>query len=272
MAPLRPRKRPTSPSHRRVEITRGAGFGALLALLVMGLAPAAAHAELGSLGSTTIGIAIAAGFQPDSRSCNVGRDSHSIPVPGAASDACLMWAGGVEGLILWRGHIGVALGLYSVAGQAGIRQQQPGEAPPAFPDRVSVPLLLDMRPFSALGAAGGTGYLARFLHGIRFGLGPSFELVRTSSDSSVAWGERNGSPVKSVIGAQFSFDIEVPLHAAAASALSLRLSTRVLYVPLVTLDGDTVRSADFAVDATGAPTFLGYGTHAQAYLGFVYYL
>jgi hypothetical protein len=244
----------------------------LLAVLVVGLAPAVARAELGSLGDVTIGLGIAAGFQPDSRSCNVGRDSHSVPQPGSDSGACLMWAGGVEGTILWRGHIGVALGLYSVAGQAGVRQQQPGEAPPAFPDRVSVPLLLDMRPFSALGAADGNGYLARFLHGIRFGLGPSFELVRTSSDSSVNWGQRNGSPVKSVIGAHFTFDVEVPLHAAAASALSLRLSTRVLYVPLVSLDNDTVRSADFAVDAASEPTFLGYGTHAQAYLGFVYYL
>jgi len=241
----------------------------LLALLVL-CAPAAARADLGSLGDATIGLAIAGGVQPDSRSCNIGLDNSSV---GSDSGTCLLWAGGVEGAILWRGHIGVALGLYSVAGQAAQRQNQTSDQSlPAFPDRISVPLLLDTRPFSILRAAGGTGYLARFLHGIRFGLGPSFEVVRTSSDSSIAWGQRIGEPVKTAIGAHFSFDLELPLHAAAASALSLRLSTRVLYVPLVPLNDGAVRSADFGVDAAAAAAFVGYGTLAQVYLGFVYYL
>jgi hypothetical protein len=237
-------------------------------------APAVARADLGSLGATTIGIALAAGLQPDSRSCDVGGQSHSLPLPGSSMGACLLWAGGVEGMLLWRGHLGVALGLYSVAGQAAVRQKQdpPDQNLPAFPDRVSVPLLLDTRPFSILEAASGTGYLARFLHGIRFGLGPSFELVRTSSDSSLAWGQRVGEPVKAAIGAHFTFDLEVPLHAAAASALSLRLSTRVLYVPLVPLNDGVVRSAGFDDVPPVGSTFSGYGTHAQIYLGFVYYL
>ena len=242
-----------------------------MALFGLAGVPTVARAELGSLGEVTIGLAVAAGIQPDSRSCKVGLDSHSVPQPGADSGACLMWAGGVEGSILWHGQLGIALGVYSVAGQAGIRQMEPGETLPGFADRVSVPLLLDTRPFSILEAAEGTGYLARFLHGIRFGLGPSFELVRTSSDSSLAWGQRIDAPVKSAVGAHFTLDIEVPLHAAAASAMSLRLSGRLLYVPLVALDGGTVRSADFDYDATNN-TFIGYGTHAQAYLGFVYYL
>jgi hypothetical protein len=146
------------------------------------------------------------------------------------------------------------------------------DAPPAFPDRVSVPLLLDTRPFSILPAASGTGYLARFLHGIRFGIGPSFELVRTATDTSIAWGQRVGEPVKSSIGAHFSGDIEAPLHASLPSALSLRLSIRVLYVPLVPLNGGVVRSAPFAADPPVDAAFIGYGTHAQVFLGLVYYL
>jgi hypothetical protein len=170
--------------------------------------------------------------------------------------------------------VGVSLGLFSVAGQGAVPQKQPGsdQAPPAFPDRISVPLLLDTRPFSILAAASGSGYLARFLHGIRFGVGPSFELVRTSSDSSIAWGQRIGDPVRTAIGAHFTLDLEVPLHAAAASAVSLRLSGRLLYVPLVPLNGGDVRSADFAADPPAGSTFLGYGTHGQIFLGFVYYL
>jgi hypothetical protein len=246
---------------------------AVLLALFPGLGPRAARADLGSLGATTIGLAIAGGVQPDSRSCDVGGTSRSLPLPDG-SGACLLWAGGVEATVLWRGHLGVALGLFSVAGQAAVPQKQPGTdtAPPAFPDRVSVPLLLDLRPLSILAAAGGTGYLARFLHGVRVGLGPSFELVRTAGDTSIAWGQRIGQPVKAVIGAHFTVDLEVPLHAAAASALSLRLSSRLLYVPLVPLNNGDVRSAQFELDPAAAPTFVGYGSHAQVLLGFVYYL
>ena len=269
------RRRPPSGAWQRGPWTAGRGGGLLAVLLASWLlgTPAAARAELGSLGSTTIGLAVAGGVQPDSRSCDVGGTSRSLPQPGGGG-ACLLWAGGVEASLLFRGHIGVALGLYSVAGQGAVPQKQPESptAPPAFPDRISVPLLLDMRPFSVLAAASGTGYLARFLHGIRVGLGPSFELVRTSGDSSIAWGERIGEPVRTSLGAHFTLDVEVPLHAAAASAVSLRLSGRLLYVPLVPLNGGDVRSADFAADPPAGPAFLGYGTHAQIFLGFVYYL
>lgn len=235
-------------------------------------APAAARAELGSFGATTIGLAIAGGVQPDSRSCDVGGTSRSVPLPDGGG-ACLLFAGGVEASLLWRGHVGAALGLFSVAGQAAVPQKSPqsDQAPPAFPDRVSVPLLLDTRPFSILPAAEGTGYLARFLHGIRFGLGPSFELVRTSGDSSIAWGQRIGEPAKASVGAHFTLDVEVPLHAAAASAVSLRLSGRLLYVPLVPLNNGDVRSAPFDADPPSGSKFLGYGTHGQLFLGFVYY-
>jgi hypothetical protein len=248
-----------------------------IALCCLGL-PGAARADLGSLGGTTIGLAIAGGVQPDSRSCAyasmVRSQDSSMSQSDVGSGPCLLFAGGIEGSILWRGHLGVAIGLYSVSGQAVLprKQSADGDTPPAFPDRVSVPLILDTRPFSVLRAAGGTGYLARFLHGIRFGLGPSFELVRTSSDSSVAWGQRIGEPVKAVIGAHFTFDGEIPLHAAAASALSLRLSTRLLYVPLVPLNDGAVRSSPFDADPPVGATFIGYGLLMQAYLGLVYYL
>lgn len=250
----------------------GAAVTVLLALIV-GFTPRAAHAELGSLGATTIGLSIAGGVQPDSRSCEVGGSNRSIRLPSGRG-ACLLFAGGVEAAFLWRGHLGVALGLYSVAGQAAVPQKQPesDSAPPAFPDRVSVPLLLDLRPLSILSAAAGTGYVARFLHGLRLGLGPSFELVRTAGDTSLAWGERIGEPLKAAIGAHFTIDVEVPLHAAAASAVSLRLSARLLYVPLIPLNNGDVRSAQFDIEPAANETFVGYGTHGQAFLGFVYYL
>ena len=64
----------------------------------------------------------------------------------------------------------------------------------------------------------------------------------------------------------------VPLHAAAASALSLRLSARLLYAPLIPLNNGDVRSAQFDLEPAAGETFVGYGTHGQAFLGFVYYL
>ena len=96
--------------------------------------------------------------------------------------------------------------------------------------------------------------------------------MRTAGDTSIAWGQRIGEPVKAAIGAHFTVDIEVPLHAAAASALSLRLSARLLYAPLIPLNNGDVRSAQFDLEPAAGETFVGYGTHGQAFLGFVYYL
>ena len=239
----------------------------LLALLGL-LAPSIARAELGSTGSVTFGLGVSAGFQPDSRSCDTAGTSRTVPGTGA----CIMWAGGVEGMILWRGHIGAALGVYSVGGQAA--QSPQGQTGPAFPDRVSVPLLIDFRPLSFMVSDTQSPYLNRFLHGIRLGIGPSFELARTSSDSSFAWGQRIGAAGKAIFGAQFSFDAELPLQ-SSPSGLSLRFSTRILYAPIAILNDGAVQSAlvNSSASATElASAFQGYATHAQVYLGFVYYL
>jgi hypothetical protein len=183
-----------------------------------------------------------------------------------------MWAGGVEGMFLWRGRIGAALGVYSVAGQAA--QSPAGQTGAAFPDRVSVPLLVDIRPLAFIVSANQSGYVSRLLHGLRFGLGPSIELARTSSDSSYAWGQRIGQPGKAIVGAQFSLDGEIPLQ-SSPNGLSLRLSTRILYAPIAVLNDGAVQSA--VVTGADSPTalsamFQGYATHVQVYLGLVYYL
>jgi hypothetical protein len=242
-------------------------LGFVVAWVVM-LTPRPAAAELGSTGAVTLGIAVGAGFQPDgSRSCETAGSSRTVSGTGA----CIMWAGGVEGMVLWRGRVGASLGVFSVAGQAA--QTPQGQSGAAFPDRVSVPLIIDVRPLAIIFASS-RGYLGRVLHGVRIGIGPSLELVRTSSDSSYAWGQRIGESTKTIFGAQVSLDGEVPLQ-STPNGLSLRLSARILYAPVVVLNDGAVQSA--TVTTMQSPTelanmFQGYTTHVQIYLGLVYYL
>lgn len=242
-----------------------------LAVLVLGLAMSAgqARAELGSLGALTVELSASAGFQTDSRGCNTAGTNRSVPGTGT----CILWGGGVDVSLLWRGHLGAAVGLWSVAGQAAVIPE--GSSGAAFPDRVSVPLLLDFRPFSFVLPASQTGYLSRFLYGLRLGIGPSLEIVRTSSDSSVAAGERTGSPAASLIGANLFVGGEVPLT-SGPSGLALRFSTRFLYAPIVVLNEGLVQSAPIvstdSTPTTLTSTFQGYATHVQVYLGLAYYL
>lgn len=261
--------------------TRAIGVCAVIAVpWALGLfAPATASADLGSLGDLTVGIAASAGIQPDARGCTVGGDPRNFP----GTSTCMLFAGGLEASFLWRGRIGAALGLWSVAGQASVAMKPSPDAPdpPGFPDRVSVPLLLDVRPLAFLSAASNRGYLASFLHGVRLGLGPSFELVRTSQASSLNWGDLIGSRARASLGMHASFDVEAPLYAVpdeVRGGLSLRLSVRVLYVPIVTLkspNGSMTFSQPIELPADeedATDRFHGLGVRTQLFLGLVYYM
>lgn len=227
----------------------------------------AAHADLGSLGHLTVGMALSAGFQTDSRTCQVAGSNRNAPGTG-----CALLAAGIDGSFLWRGRLGVALGLSSVAGQSSVPQaSEPGsEAPPAFPDRVSVALALDVRPLAFFVTEGDRSYQARLLHGLRLGLGPSFELVRTALDSSIGAGSRQGSMASALIGMHTLIDGEIPLLSQSANALSLRMSVRLLYVPQIALNDGSVLSAPFTPVDSDQPQ--GYGLRTQLLFGLVYYL
>jgi len=242
---------------------------AVLAVAAFLLGSGFARAELGSTGAVSVGLAVSAGIQPDSRGCETAGTSRSV----TRSSGCILWAGGFDAAILWRGHIGGSLGVWSVSGQAAKNPQ--GENGPGIPDRVSVPLLVDLRPLSFFVLASQQSYLSRLLYGVRLGIGPSLEFVRTSSDSSYAWGQRIGAPARALIGMHASLDGEVPLR-ATANGLALRLSTRFLYVPAVVLNDGVVQSVPIGTTEQSpselAMSFQGYATHIQVYLGLVYYL
>jgi hypothetical protein len=242
-----------------------------LALFGLGLARPAA-AELGSTGAVTVAIGVGGGFQLDRRACDTAGSSRTTP-----TGQCVLWAGGLDLSLLWRGHLGASLGLWSVSGQAAVIPSAPDGPSPAaaFPDRVSLPLLFDLRPLSFFVAPGSSSYLDRVLYGLRLGLGPSIEIVRTASDSSLDWGRRIGEPLRSLVGMHASLDGELPLQ-SGPSGLSLRLSARLLYVPLVVLNDAAVQSAPVSTtDVTPAQlpkSFVGYASHAQLFLSLVYYL
>ena len=233
-----------------------------------------ARAEHGSLGALTVGIGVGLGFHADSRACDTAGSARTL----IAGGGCALFLGGVDGSFLWRGKLGASLGLWSVSGQAAVAQGQPPsvQAPAAFPDRVSVPLLFDARPlaFAALGTEG--SYLRRLSHGVRVALGPSLEIVRTASDSSIQYGERFGNVAQTLFGLHGSIDGELPLLTSLPSSLSLRLSLRFLYVPVIVLNDGAVQSSLIPVsDQTPnmlATSYQGYASHFQFALGLVYYL
>ena len=171
------------------QVSRTRLGGPVLAVVLM-LIPQAAQADLGSLGDTTIGLALSAGFQTDPRTCQVAGSARNAPGTG-----CAQLVAGIEGDFLWRGRIGALLGLSSTAGQANVpTTSEPGaDAPAAFPDRVSVVAGLDVRPLGFLVSREDQSYKARLFSGLRLGLGPSLEIVRTALDSSVDAGVRNRS-------------------------------------------------------------------------------
>jgi len=248
---------------------RGAAIVAGLAGLLEVGAPGVAHAELGSFPSLTAGLALSAGFQTDERRCQVAGANRNAPGTG-----CALLVGGIEGSFLWRGRIGGALLLSSTAGQASVPQapQAGAEAPPAFPDRVSVVMALDVRPLGFLVRDGDRSYQARLAHGLRLGIGPSLEVVRTALDSSIAAGVRTRDLPASLIGMHALLDGELPLLSDMASALSLRISVRLLYAPQIVLNEGAVQSAPFEPTATPSHETQGYGLRTQLLFGFAYYL
>lgn len=246
---------------------KGPVVAAAMSAVTLLLGESAAHADLGSLGSTTIGLALSAGFQTDPRTCQVAGDTRNAPGTG-----CAMLVAGIEGDFLWRGRIGMLLGLSSTAGQANVptTSMPGGDAPPAFPDRVSVVAGLDVRPLGFFINREDRSYKARLFHGLRMGIGPSLEIVRTALDSSIAASSSSGAVASSLIGMHALLDGEIPLVASAANSLSLRVSVRLLYVPKISLNDGTVLSQPF--DPTSSSEPQGYGLRTQLLFGLAYYL
>ena len=249
------------------------GLFVLVSLIALGLS-SQARAEHGSLGALTVGIGAGMGFQVDERACDTAGTARTL----AGGKGCALFLGGVEGSFLWRGRVGASIGLWSVSGQSAVAQGQPpnGQAPAAFPDRVSVPVLVDLRPLSFAGIGEPGSFLRRFSHGVRLALGPSLEIVRTSSDSSFDYGNRSGSVAGVLFGLHGSLDGELPLLVSQPSSLSLRVSLHFLHVPVVVLNDGAVQSAlvrrsDLTPNML-AMTPQGYASHFQFALGFVYYL
>ena len=246
----------------------------LLVSLIALFLSSQARADHGSLGALTIGIGAGMGFQVDERACDTAGTARTL----AGGKGCALFLGGVDGSFLWRGRVGASIGLWSVSGQSAVAQGQPpnGQAPAAFPDRVSVPVLVDLRPLSFTGMGEPGSFLRRLSHGVRLALGPSLEIVRTSSDSSFDYGNRSGSVAGVLFGLHGSLDGELPLLVSQPSSLSLRVSLRFLHVPVVVLNDGAVQSAPVSrSDLTPnmlAMTPQGYASHFQFALGFVYYL
>lgn len=212
-------------------------------------APAAALVREGSFRPLTVAMGASVGLQPDSRQCGLAGSVGS----NSPAAACVMFAGGVDLSLLYRGRLGGTVGLFSVSGQAI-------QGTVAAPDRVSIPFLFDVRPLGFLVPRGDTSYKGRLLTGLGLALGPSVEVIRISSDSTV-------NP-----GLVVRLQAELPLHAQPRNGVSLRFAAHTVVSPAVALYSGGVRTTPFeCVPATCAGVPLGLDAVFQAYFGLVYY-
>lgn len=214
-----------------------------------GVAPAG-ESEIRPL---TVVLSANIGIQYDGRPCTLaGREGTTPDV-----STCLLLAGGADLSLLWRGRLGGSIGLFSSAGQAVKTGTEP-----AIPDRISLPLTIEMRPLSFLRGAEDPTLRGRLLSGLALRIGPSVEILRTASDSAAAAALFLG------LGG------EVPLTSARRGAVSLRLQLNLIVSPVVVLNDGSVRSAAGSCAPTpecNQQRYQGYASLAQTYVGLVYY-
>lgn len=230
----------------------------LVAPLLIALAAPTAHAQPEASPppqpaepALRFSLALSGGMQFDGRSCAPGGGQDPFPGP------CLLFAGGVEGGLLWRWRVGAVLGLYSVNGVGAAVASDGATQVPAIPDRISIPLSVELRPAGFFVPPG--GYRRRLLHGLGLRVGPSLELLRTASDQVAGLGFHLG-----LFG-------ELPLYVAPHHSVSLRVLGDLLISPRASLNNGVVRSVNFSDCADPCPSgTYGYGPVGQLYLGLVY--
>jgi hypothetical protein len=248
-----------APALAAAPLARAQGTGGLQqGAFLPGAPPAAAMPGDEAPRPLTVALGVGAGMQYDSRACFLAADGGDGTEP--TTSPCVLFAGGGDLALLWRQRIGGMIGIYSVSGQAVRTGKEP-----AIPDRISLPLALEVRPLSFLPAS---GYAARALAGVTLRAGPSIEILRTASDQTATAGLYLG-----VLG-------EVPLSRAARHGVSLRLGLHLITAPRVSLNDGLVRSSPFDACAPQNPEpgcvpaserLHGVGVVAQTYLGLVYY-
>lgn len=245
-----------SASEAQVQDTSGLQQGAFLPGVAAAAPPRPAEEEPRPL---TVALGVGAGMQYDSRACFLAGQAGGEGVePDTAP--CVLFAGGGDLALLWRQRIGGMIGVYSVSGQAVRTGKEP-----AIPDRISLPLALEVRPLAFLPSS---GYVGRVLAGVGLRAGPSIEILRTASDQTAT------------AGLYLALLGEVPLSRVAQHGVSLRLGLHLITAPRVSLNDGLVRSSPFDACAPQSPEpgcvpagerLHGVGVVAQTYLGLVYY-
>ncbi|MSP63598.1 MAG: hypothetical protein EXR72_25285 [Myxococcales bacterium] len=178
-----------------------------------------------------------------SKRVTTGGVTETVGVPQC--NLVLAFGVGVEAL--WRGLIGVGIGLYAAEGSPVQVVNKP-----SFGDRVSVPLAVAVRPFAPLSWRRGDGFAWRLLAGVGLQVGVSVEHTRTALET------------QTTAGFHGALLLDVPLHGGnTLSGLSLRLSARILATRDAQLVKDE-RTGAFAVDQPG--------TAVQLMAGIAYYL
>lgn len=147
---------------------------------------------------------------------------------------------------MWRGTVGVATGILSVAGsRLKPATETMGVAEPVPADRISVPIVLAIRPLQPMGWKK-TGWSSRLSSAWELQAGPSVEHVRQAYEGKTVAALHLGT----------SLDIPLYLGSAVEGGVTLQLFARAVVAPRRTLAEGTLESR----------TFTG-----QIYAGFCWY-
>lgn len=148
--------------------------------------------------------------------------------------APVAFGGMLEGM--WRGTVGVAAGVLSVAGSRlkPTSTDQGGIAEPVASDRISMPVALAIRPLQPLGWRR-TGWSSRLTSSLELQVGPSMEHVRSADES------------RTMAALHLGLGVDLPLYLGSAveGGVTLQLLARGIVAPRVTLASATLESRTF---------------------------
>lgn len=159
---------------------------------------------------------------------------------------------GVSGAVLWRGLVGLGLGLYAAEGSPiqVMGNDGQGRPLPSFGDRVSVTVAAVVRPLAPL-AWRTPRYWTHLASGLGLELGGSVEHARTALESATQ------------LGLHLGLLLDVPVYGTPMSGgLALRLSARALVSP----------EARFGLQQAGNYQVVEPGSALQLFAGLAYSL
>jgi hypothetical protein len=225
------------------------------------LAPLAARPARAERPDWLMNVGVGFGIEPHQRVSPACTKSSTNQMNGQTEtvrvpDCNLVLAFGVGGELLWRGFLGLGLGLYASEGApVEVASDAKTGLPGSFGDRISLALAVAVRPLAPLAWKMDGQWGARLLAGFGLQVGVSLEYARSSLDSALNLGFH---------GEAF---LDLPVWGAGTrGGVAVRLAARVLASPDVSMSFVQPNQNEAGFYQVREP-----GTAAQLLAGVAYY-